>query len=353
MKKALILTLYDNANYGNRWQNYAVQETLRKMGLEVSTVALVPSLMKFRLRFYYDLGKGILKQPFNLRRAKAHKFNKKYNTIIPCKIDKFPSKKLSSFDYYVVGSDQVWNPNLDATNRQNYFLSFCERKRRICLAPSFGISELPSEYVQQYKKAMDGFKYLSCRESDGIRIIKEITGRDAELLIDPTLALSKEEWERKLNLKSIITPQVPYMIVSLLGQRTDSQNQLISQIKHEKKLIEINPFDSNTILSPAEMLAYILHAKIVITDSFHFSAFSINFNTPFVSLQREGTEIETKMFSRITGLLSEFSLESRLSNHITMENVMQCDFSEVNKRLSIKRKEYYDYLLRCISLKEE
>ena len=138
------------------------------------------------------------------------------------------------------------------------------------------------------------------------------------------------------------------MIVSLLGTRTKSQNDLITQILNKYGLIEVNPFEKDTIFDPAEMLAYIKNAKLIVTDSFHFSAFSINFNIPFVVFRREGNNIETKMFSRITSLLSTFQLEDRLSEWINLDSVLKCDFTYANKKILDLRNKYYSYLSKNI-----
>ena len=96
----------------------------------------------------------------------------------------------------VGGSDQVWNPGT-GMNIEPYFLSFTPKgKKRISYASSFGVTRIPTQYADKFKKLLNGLDFISVREEAGVKIVEEVAQRKAELVLDPTLLLDKEEWKK-------------------------------------------------------------------------------------------------------------------------------------------------------------
>ena len=189
MKKIGIITIYDENNYGNRLQNYAVQEILKSMNFQVETLKNI-NLVN---------GENYLKRVENVmpaRRERFLKFNEEnmHNTnevIFHSEIDEEFHKR---YDYFVIGSDQIWNYNFKDRFSDAVFASFAPIEKRISLSASFGISNVPKENYNLYVGLKD-MKAISVRESAGAEIVKNITGRDdAVVLIDPTMMLSVEKW---------------------------------------------------------------------------------------------------------------------------------------------------------------
>ena len=110
------------------------------------------------------------------------------NTLLPGE-----SKYIDIYDAYICGSDQIWNPTYKSTGSA-YFLQFAPEYKRIAFAPSFGLSRIPDALHTLYKKWLNGIPYLSVREEQGAKIIKELTGRDALVVPDPTLCLTRKQW---------------------------------------------------------------------------------------------------------------------------------------------------------------
>lgn len=143
-------------------------------------------------------------------------------------------------DYFVVGSDQVWHPGYRENYLYYYFLQFVEKEKRIAYAPSFGISEIPEEVKPQYKEWISSFPYLSVREKEGAKIIKDLTGRDAPVLVDPTLLLTKKEWLRIAKVHKN-RPKSKYLGVYFLGKLPHERKDLIKKItkKHDLEIVSI------------------------------------------------------------------------------------------------------------------
>ena len=74
------------------------------------------------------------------------------------------------------------------------FFGTFSQKRRIAYAPSFGVPTIPEGMQAELKGYLDGFSHLSARETQGSAIIRDIAGKDAPVVLDPTLLLTADQW---------------------------------------------------------------------------------------------------------------------------------------------------------------
>lgn len=207
--KVLLVTL-QSANIGNRLQNYALQTVLQKNGCDIYTPVYVLSERTAKEEVKHTikvvLGKvGVKKyriQAVQNKRKRLYKeFDKKYisNRIIT-DFDSIQYRNLCEYDIAFTGSDQVWHKWSDNPDELKYFyLQFVESKKRVAYAPSFGFDMIPEEDLAIHNSGIKGMTCLSARELSGKKIIEEIRGEPVELVLDPTLLLSKEEWEKHKN----------------------------------------------------------------------------------------------------------------------------------------------------------
>lgn len=309
MKKIAIVTLYGETNYGNRLQNYAVHRYLTEMGFSCETLVLQKSqTLKDRLKNVAKraLCKTIIKNKDQNRVESFSRFTKKY--IPTRKVSaRYDLKKLSQeYDYFVVGSDQVWNPCFGDFSEyyDEMFLTFVPVEKRVCFSPSFGISSIPLEWKEPFSKALNGFNKISVREKDGIQIVKDLTGKSATCLIDPTLLFNGDDWNLLANNPS----DRDYIFTYFLGERPESY------IPKDKKVIDVLDKKSGGYYSynPADFLGFIKNADAVYTDSFHACVFSILFEKPFCVLER--VDGYNSMSSRIQSLFEEFEIEYDLNS---------------------------------------
>ena len=164
MRKIGIVTLYGYFNYGNRFQNYAVQEILRKYGYATETIVVYPNYKQSIKNIVYRLLSLLGLSKAN-RFVKFYEFSKRNIPVrfIIRKNMRIPTKIASDYCGFVTGSDQVWNPLIRKKERDNFFLRFAEKKQRICISPSFGVSEIEEKYRADYINGLNGFKYLCSR----------------------------------------------------------------------------------------------------------------------------------------------------------------------------------------------
>jgi hypothetical protein len=257
---------------------------------------------------------------------------------------------INNYDFFITGSDQVWNPFYNGFS-SIYFLEFAPKEKRIAYAPSFGIPKIPAVYKEKYKKWIMEIPYLSVREESGAKIIKELTGRDVPVLVDPTLMLTREKW-LSIAKEDPYKPDKPYLLTYFLGEIPKGTRKRIKKIARDYNLEIVRLADTRDkkryIAGPGEFIDYINSADLVCTDSFHGSVFSILMETPFIVFDRVGTS----MYSRIETLLNKFNLHSRQANYIKDDEIFNIDFSHIPPILDEERKKALNYLKEALNVKD-
>ena len=377
MKKIGILTINDYNNYGNRLQNFASQEVLKSLGFSVETVvnntkSTHNDNSNINIIKKVNNLKGMtIKQIYEKTAFKIYRYAHK-NKIKDCKskriesfknftlsnisetnysisLDNIPKNLGNKFDYFITGSDQVWNPTFRHFSRID-FLTFAPKNKRVAYAPSFGLSEIPPRYVDKYKGWLSGMSSLSIREAQGAEIIKTLTDRDATILVDPTLMLSKEKW-LSISKPALYKPKSPYLLTYFLGGITSENAKKIKQIASDNKLELVNLGDikdrNRYIADPSEFIDYINSAAVFFTDSFHGAVFSILLEVRFIIFDR--ISHIPAMNSRVDNLLSIFHLSSRKwNNTIANSDIFNVDYSHVAPILEIEQKKATDYLKEAL-----
>lgn len=369
MKRIGIITLHDllqpSVNYGNRLQYYATQSVIKKLGYTVFEIVLEDikisnsEYLKFLIHKMLDFRKTTRKQYwYCFQKLLAYrKFEKKYLYNIKCEhINAIPD-----MDYYAVGSDQVWNAKWyekDNIKKDLFLLTFAKSEQKICISPSFGTDSVPDEWKNWFKRHLATFPALAVREESGARIIKELTGRDAEVLIDPTLMLDAEEWRKIARPNKIVSRKKPYIFTYFLGGITAQAQADIDAINANGAYNEYHAMDLTNIdmyaMDPGQFVYMIEHADIILTDSFHACVFSFLFDKPFLVYSREG--VENNMFSRMETLFNKFDLARKYRQsdaEIEIENLFEHDYSVGKAALSIERTKFRNYLNNCLKMGQE
>lgn len=381
MKRVGIITLHGYSNYGNKLQNYATQEVLKSLGCDSITIANDVSINQDRkIQIYNKLKRLSFKRMVNHTyiamkklRQKVYLTNteKKETLLTNKRIERFKkftkdniiesdyiinernvSKDFhNEFDYFIVGSDQVWNPYY-INNSSIYFLTFAPKRKRIAYSASFGISQLPEAFTQFYKERISQFEHISVREEVGADIVRDLIGRSVEVLIDPTLMLDKNEW-LEIASKSKHKPTKSYILTYFLGEESEKIKGFVDNLSYKYDLEIVKLEEGSGIIKdelryttgPGEFIDYVNSAKVILTDSFHGTVFSILFEKPFISFSRNDASYSMNISSRLDTLLRKFQLEDRKWDNIKeSNNIMEIDFSNVPKILKREREKAYKYL---------
>ena len=372
-----IITTYDDSNFGNKLQNYAVQTYFQKMGFRVATVVDARQTKPVRVYFNpiiilkriahfvlqhlgFEKDKAERKERLNKRCLYMREFSDEHlTTTSPVDYRHLPRDFSERFDYFAAGSDQIWHGWKNDRQELEYFLlMFAEPSQRLTVAPSFGFNEFPEKFRDTYKKGLEGFEYLSVREERGAELIKELTGKDATVLLDPTMLIDTSEWLKLLKKPVQFTDENYIFVYSIDGFKGEVGEKTCC-LANELGLQVIDIMDINSDYyihtRPDEFLYWIYHAKLVVTDSFHASLFSILFNRPFVVTER--TDIKG-MGSRIDTLFSKFALPDRrfetlkeaFASEAERQALFDTPYENVPSVLEKERKKAAAFYAKCFRL---
>ena len=375
--KVCVITIIDYKNYGNRLQNFALNKILEDLGVEVVNGLEFFSKSKWILE-QENRGKNtyimkkipikVLAAYYSLRR-KISRNNKQYNERIR-KLYKFTKVNMQTFpylyvkneedlkrqiddesiDYYIVGSDQVWNPYYEGYDFE--FLTFTESRKKGSFSASFGVSSIPEVYKAQYATYLKEFNNLSVREKSGQDIVKELTDREAHISIDPTLLLRRSEWEKLTKIQNSSEFEKDYIVTYFLGDVPEYIMKFADE-NHVKLYCLNNVNEPDLFGAGIEVFLYLIkNAKYVVTDSFHATVFSLIFNTDFYVFNRTQDGVKD-MFTRLQTLLELFDLTSRVwedKEFYEREKISKEKWDLVNQILNTKREEEMEYLAKLLEI---
>lgn len=346
LQSAGILTFTYGDNYGQRLQNLAMQEFLKKYFNEVYTIRQIEKQSSVFGRTKLAVKQLLEGRYFALRMRSRQfkKFNESYINFynIPIDANDVEAFPKDNFDFFICGSDQVWSPYSCDVNT-TFFLTFAEKNKRIALSPSIASENIPQGKITEFREYFMGFNHISTREYSGSNLVLELTGKKAETLIDPTLLFDSNFW-RAYEKRPTKMCRGRYAVCYFLGD--SSQTDKIYEICHNESLTVIDILHDKKYLSlgPDEFIYLIRNAKKVFTDSYHGTIFSIIFHIPLILCKREGTNIN--MNSRFETLFSKLRIDMKQLSD-TMNDV-QVNYSEIKKIIIQEMAAFENFLQKCL-----
>jgi len=344
-----IITMVSD-NYGNRLQNYALQEVLNDLGNSVETLNnpwdeaynVCLELLKLELKkmIYY-----VTKTPKRFKRRLAFEcFN--HDNIHFSKLwlnkEKDRIKSNEYYDLFVCGSDQVWNSEAKEINGK-YFAEFANEKKRASYAASFGIESITEERKKEFRNYLLGMNRISVREQTGVKIVEELIDVRPDCHLDPTLLLSSEEWDNLADKYKVVNEK--YIFCYFLGQPTE---RVLNKVKEYKKIYNLDILSiwdrtdgTHNNVGPGEFISLIKNAEIVFTDSFHGTAFSVIYHKTFYTFSRNG--VKASMDTRVISLLDLLNLRERFEPD-NLNDVHKIDFKDADCTLNKEREKAIEYL---------
>lgn len=366
-----------HTNYGTSLVGYALLKKLQMLGYDVEVINYIKQL-SFMQKVNWminalrcDGGKAIrdrLKGSKDLEHNPAYAANIKVRTeaveaykerkFIPLFKDYRGYEALhngsKNYDAVVVGSDQVWTPLSLPTKFYN-LLFVDDSIRKVAYASSFGVSVIPNFQKKATGAYLDRFYRIGVREIKGKEIVDSLSHQKATVVADPTLLLSLEEWKEEIK-ESRVDEKEPYIFCYFLGTNPEARqaaNKLkattgykIITMRHmdeyypsDEKFGDEAPYDVN----PNDFLKYISGAAYVLTDSFHCSAFSIQFKRKFMTFYRFKSGSKGSRNSRIDSLLTTFGLEDRLYMGEVLKVSNDIDYDHVHEVLKDYREKSVEF----------
>lgn len=360
--KTGILTFHCADNYGAVLQCYATQEFLKSQGHDVSVIDYRPDylLRPYRLihtrriacgnplRAMVNLIKEFIHLPkrYFLKRGYRRFCNDKLSLTDTVTHATIPS----SFDAYVVGSDQIWNPRLTHGFDDAYFCRFAfpkENKRYIAYAASMEAKALDVTAEQYYRTTLQQFDALSVREQPLQQLLQPLISQSITQVLDPTLMVTPSVWD---SLSAKVRLPQKYVLV-YQGRSSDHTLRIARDIAHQldAKVVVLGTwvsFDRKLTyrsVSPEGFIHAVRHAACVVTTSFHGTAFSIIFNRPFYTVRlNDGAD------SRSQSLLTMLGLQHRMIDVTSTPSFSSIDYTSANARLDDLREVSQKYLQEAL-----
>lgn len=357
MKIGIVTITNNGYNYGNQLQNYAVKRIYEKLGCTVKTlynidgaeyqVSLIHRIKNYLCIFFKNSSYLERKREESFRQ-----FGKRYlNYTRPFKYNQINSILKEDFDYISVGSDQVWNPYFQCNKMHMDYLLLCfvQPEKRIALSASMGVIEISSDMSVHYKKELSKYKSISVREQAAKKYLENLLNKKINLLIDPTLMLSRQEWNQISNQPKNINTREKYIITYFLGEKTDVlKKDLVFFSNLGMKIYNfLDGEDTDMFINgPSEFIYMISHAECVLTDSFHASVFSFIYGIPFYVYDRN--DGEENMISRFETFFDLFSLHSHYRKNVGKLDLADCNYSVGYEQLEKEKEKVVLFLKRIL-----
>ncbi len=369
-----ILTYQYAMNYGAVLQAYALKSYLEKQGYSVE-------VLNYDTSYLYEHNRSILSRTLSkvwqvfrsvlggaIKRHKFESFRKRYLNLSEKKLTSFEELKeyvnSNIFDAFIVGSDQVWNPEINGRDIA-YYLSFAKNEKKISYAASFGVNQLNVCDLQNIVERLQSFTSISVREKSAISILRDLN-KEIKVVLDPVFLLDVEQWEFFSGNIPLVRGDYVLCYVMPGDRLIEHKIEVIAkQIKERFNLKvifigrkEYKKFDFKgsdfVSASPNEFVNLFRFAKFVITNSFHGTAFSLILNKPFYSVINQDLSGNKQLCSRIVDLLSGLGLSDRI---ITPSDTPRfgffIEYNKVNDLLNENRNASKHFLIDSLTFSEE
>lgn len=326
-----ILTFHETSNYGAAFQAYATQKAIQSLNYSPEIIDYVNSARNnkysVKTRVFKNIKNGEFIKAikylagFYFVRKRNISFKNFYDEFFILSSEHYNEKNISEtrgkYDIFLIGSDQVWNYHNNGLDT-NYALAFADGNNKVSYASSFGVSEYPIQVATQFKPLFSEINHVSVRENSGAILFKDITGKPAEVVVDPVFLLNKEDWIKvsKIHESEKLSGVFCYFsnkkyLDRFLSTRGDLLiEEKLLQFSSDFRISDVLNFKykflANT--SPQKFLGFLLNSKLIITSSFHGVVFSIIFEKNFFVFLSGNKGRD----SRIVDLLTKLGLTSRI-----------------------------------------
>jgi len=350
-----IITFHRTTNYGACLQALATQTVLNELGNESFLVDYNPDSIALTYA-HFSLKKycAFIRQPgtmlrliaSDIRYARINKqlddafeaFYKKYYKLSPLRYRTYKSLKENppQSDACITGSDQVWNPDITKGFDKAFFLDFGNPSmRRISYAASLGKERFAENEQREISLLLKPFNKISVREATGADMLQAGIEKKVTICPDPTLLLNAEQWCDLFDIKRKIGE---YIFVYSLYQNPNLDKVVLElQRQTDLPILRIgnrSVYENEKTVQIADPRCYvelIANAKYVVTNSFHGTAFSINFSKTFWCILGKSRN------ARMLNLLEKVGLSSRASHSFNSVDPSEIDYTNAQKRLDAYR----------------
>lgn len=370
MKKIAILTWLHNGNFGTALQAYALQRVISEQGYEVENMNYCASPF-IKLRNWIEnrnspqllIGKILAlkkRKEFKyhelMRDTKYSKFKDNYmNLSRLCKSPNELKQLATRYDLFICGSDQIWSPAL--MNPVYYFSFLPSSCKRIAYAPSFGVTDTTNRKKKQIRNYIGKFDYISIREVEGQKLIKELSGKDVPVCVDPTMLLEVMQWDQIINEPIVMGKYIFCYFLTKNLSYIESVRKISEKVGLKVVIVPTpkGPFETGFVekldVGPNEWLNLIRYASYVCTDSFHGCLFAALFHIEFYVYKRFSDSNKKSENSRIYSLTALLGTEDRIIGEDDTGTEMSktaLDYNVIDRNVEKAREQSSKWLFNAI-----
>lgn len=363
--KIKTITCHNVYNVGASLQSYALLFYLKGLGHDVEIIDYQPEYLRhYQLwrvnNSFFD--KIFLKQIYLLlklperiktrnekRKRKFDEFTREYLTTTENTYWSFEEleKNPPEADVFFAGSDQIWNPLFPNGKDPAFYLEFVNKDSvKASYAASMAVDRISKEFGEKFRIRLKNMDYLAVRETSALQIIKKLGIQSVYQVMDPVFLMDSYEWS---NINSNLNLNEKYILLYDFDNNEEVL-KLVKEIaqKYQWKIYSVlNSKECDRCFNqegPIEFVDLIRKAELVVSNSFHATAFSIIFEKDFLVFQRR-EHINTRMLD----LLLMLGLSERVvTNMKNISNLEKINYKKVNSILRekiAKSKEYIDKVL--------
>lgn len=264
----------------------------------------------------------------------------------------------SAFSMFITGSDQVWSPIYTPLTIEyqkdysHYFLQFTNKKK-VSYAPSIKLEN--SDAIPVIKKWLESYSHISVREHYGANSLREIIGRNVDVVLDPTLLMTGDEWLDAIKPKfKECQPYISCYFIRYNPSYLLRAKEMAAKLNVRIRIMTLSPkyedVDCEVISAgPSEFLSEIKNCEYFFSDSFHGTVFSLLFNKQFLTFANEE---KGAVNERITNILNMIGHPERLivtSNNLSVSSFNHLDYDQINEIIKDRRKECITWLSNAIN----
>lgn len=363
-RSAIIVTIHVGSNFGSVLQTYATEYILRQLGFDAKILNYIPPRVTYS-RYFKNMFNDVWRIPKKMIAFPIFVLNKyiymgfvRRNCHLTCPYYSIGDikKNMPKADVYITGSDQVWNSIYNEGVDEVYYFTFLPPESRIiAFSSSFGRMQLPKDEEILVRSYLSRYKYISVREKSAKAILDKMGIKDVVNLLDPTILINREIWTNNLIKRRV--ERNPYLLV-FAPYNTVSEVLIYATATKiaRKKNLKIVTFSwgvftnkradkTYRFASPEVFLSLMCYASCVITNSFHGTAFAINFNRPLWVY--EPSDFSTRLIS----ILDQTQLRHRLLGDVISDNLIdqEIDYKVVNEILEIERSKALGFLKKALN----
>lgn len=357
--KILLLTLHSqNNNFGSVLQAYSLYKKMEEMGHNVTVLNYQPYYSNGATNFKNRIKKAIINTMFLPQYVKrCKKFNKILN--LENKTAKFTKlselkENAQNYDLFVIGSDQVWNPNYLCGKDPAYKLSFTTGNNKISYAASIGTKNVTDTQLAKLIEDTKDFRFISLRENFSALMLQGAGRKDAKFVLDPVFLYDKEHYKKLAN-----TPKYSGYILVYAIHKDPFIASVVDVVakKLNKKVVQVGGFASkcsydyfDRSAGPQDFLGLIDNADFVITSSFHGLAFSHVLQKQFMVVMPSDNTL------RLENILECFKTTDRVVKNIEdIDGVLSktIDYDAVSQKINALRNSSVEFLQNALTVCSE